>query len=398
MDLRAKLARLPAPAVVRQSLIDDLRSRIRDVIERPIPVHEAGVGRTHYLEPHHHHGRIPIARALSAEAHLVAELALDPSLVRIDLSSALFLDTETTGLSNAGAVPFLIGMAWFEDQTFVVEQLFLRELGEEAPMLLRLIERMEKASCLVTYNGKTFDWPLLVNRFVLSRIGPPPSLPHVDLLHCARRIYRRRLGGVRLIDVEEQVMGMRRERDIDGSEIPSLYWTYLRHKNETAIEPIIEHNANDLIALAALLAHLSERFAKVYAEDDPIDQLARAKLAFRAKDEARARTFAEAAGEGGGEPDITVEAYALLALIRKRAGDVPGAERELLLALEASKGDAALAAPIHLELAKLYEHRIKDFERALSHALTAGETAHETAKRTARLERRIRRHHGVRRA
>jgi uncharacterized protein YprB with RNaseH-like and TPR domain len=370
-------------AGAKQALLDDLRGRIQSVLDRPAPapapvIRAAGPSlrvHTHYLEPHHHHGKIPIARALSAEAHLVAELALDPTLERVDLSSALFLDTETTGLSGAGIVPFLIGLGWFEDQSFVVEQLFLEELGEEHPMLLRLEERLSRASCIVTYNGKAFDWPILVNRFAMTRLPAPRALPHVDLLHCARRIHRRRLGAVRLVDVEERVLGMRRERDIDGAEIPGLYWTFLRHKNDAAVAPIIEHNANDLIALAALLAHLSERFARVYVEDDPIDQLARAKLAFRAKDEPRAEQFAEAAGEGGGDPDITVEAYALLALIKKRSADLAGAERALLFALEAAEGDAELAAPIHLELAKLYEHRLKDLARARAHALLTSEPA-----------------------
>jgi uncharacterized protein len=391
MDLRAKLARLPPK---KTQVLDDLRARIQEVLDRnpadrdgtphppgPSPPPRAVRVTTHYLEPHHHHGRIPIAKALSSEARLVAELALDPSLEEVDLASALFLDTETTGLSGAGIVPFLIGLGWFEDRSFVIEQLFLEELGEELPMLSRLQERLARASCVVTYNGKAFDWPVLVNRCVLHRIGAPKALPHVDLLHCARRIYKRRLGGVRLIEVEEQVLGMRRERDIDGAEIPGVYWTFLRHRNDAGIAPVIEHNANDLVALAALLAHLAERFERVHAEDDPIDQLARAKLAFRAKDEPRVEQFARAAGEGGGDPDVTVEAYFLLALLYKKRRDHLATERALLEALSAADNDRELAVPVHLELAKLYEHKLKLYDRALAHAYDQ--------KRVARIQRKL---------
>ncbi len=410
MEIRAKLAQLPAldgvgsarPSRlgVKQGLLDDLRRRIQRVLaeparaaaRRPAPARRGALRvHTSYLEPGHRHGRIEVARALSAEAHLVAELALDPSIESVDLSSALFLDIETTGFSGAGIVPFLIGLAWFEDQSFVVEQLFLEELGEESPMLDRLRERVEHASCVVTYNGKAFDWPILVNRCVLHRVVPPRAVPHVDLLHCARRIYRRRLGGVRLVDLEERVMGMHRERDVDGAEVPGLYWTFLRHRNDAAITPVVEHNANDLVALAALLAHLSERFKTVHSEEDPIDQLARAKLALRAKDQVRAEQFALAAGEGGGAPEVTVEAYALLSLSLRRRGESALAERALLDALEASEGNTELAAPIHLELTKLYEHRLKRLDRALEHARDTGavESVVDHARRIARLERKL---------
>lgn len=408
MDLRQKLKRLrplPAPRTsVRQVELDDLRVRIQGVMEAHAPRPTPLLGRYEttpagklrvcldYLEPDHMHGRIPIARARSAEAELVAELALDPSVGRIDLSRALFLDTETTGLGHgAGTVPFLIGLGWFEDESFAVEQLFLEELGEEAPMLEAVRARVERATCLVTYNGKAYDWPLLESRYVINRVAPPPPRPHVDLLHCARRIYRRRLGGVRLVDVEDRVLGMRRERDIDGAEIPGLYWSFLRHRNGASMAPVFEHNGHDVVAMAAMLAHLSERFARVHHEDEPLDQLARAKLAFRAGDRPRAEAFALAAAEGGGEPVVAVEAYTLLATLAKRKKDHRGVEEALVEALEASKDDGRLAAPVHLELAKLYEHRIKDLNRALFHAgrARAAEVPADHERRVARLRRRI---------
>ncbi|HSI06085.1 MAG TPA: ribonuclease H-like domain-containing protein, partial [Myxococcota bacterium] len=115
----------------------------------------------------------------------------------IDFSRALYIDTETTGLSHgAGTLPFLIGMAWFDGTAVRVEQLVLRKPGEEGPMLEELAMRIASSSCIVSYNGKSFDWPLLRTRFVLNRMKVPEPEAHVDLLHCARRVYRRRLTNV----------------------------------------------------------------------------------------------------------------------------------------------------------------------------------------------------------
>ena len=126
----------------------------------------------------------------------MASLALDPRLAGVDFRRVLYLDTETTGLAGGtGTVPFLVGLAWFEERSLRVHQLFLRRLGEEAPMLRVLAERMAESSCLVTFNGKSFDWPLLRTRFVLNRVPVPAELPHLDLLHCARRVFKHRGSG-----------------------------------------------------------------------------------------------------------------------------------------------------------------------------------------------------------
>ena len=117
------------------------------------------------------------------------------------------LDTETTGLSGGtGTLPFLIGTARFEDDgRFLVEQLFLRRPGEEAPMLHWLASQLAATTCLVTYNGKSFDWPLLRSRFVMNRVPVPPLPPHLDLLHCARRVFARRNLGARLTDTRKRL-------------------------------------------------------------------------------------------------------------------------------------------------------------------------------------------------
>ena len=391
MSIKRGLARL-AHTTPRQLDVASIRGAL------PGQAKETDHGELHlideYLEPRHHHGKAPIARALEVCTKRLAQLALDPALEEVDFARALFLDTETTGLAGGtGTVPFLIGIGWFEDQSMRIQQLFLPELGREAPMLHWLRERVAESSCVVSFNGKAFDWPLLRTRFILNRVPAPPLPPHLDLLHCARRILKQRLQSMRLVELERRVLGMYRDDDVSGALIPQLYFDYLDGGEVSPIAKVIEHNANDLIALAALVAKLVSHFDEVHGEDDPRDHLAYAKVAERTGDSARARTFAEAAARGGGEARCTVEACLLNARIARRSGDVDAEEQALLEALEAVS-DEQLAAAVRLALAKLYEHRRKDLGRALEHAsgtaMAEGEDAAQ--RRVARLERRLSKH------
>ncbi|RLB46333.1 MAG: hypothetical protein DRH23_12780 [Deltaproteobacteria bacterium] len=387
MSIKRSLARL-AQTTPRQLDIASVRGAL------PGQVRETEHGKLHlideYLEPHHHHGRAPIAEALHVSTERLAQLALDPSLAGIDLLCEVFAATETTGLAGGtGTVPFLIGIGWFEDQSMRIQQLFLPELGREAPMLHWLRERVQQSSCVVSFNGKAFDWPLLRSRFVLNRVPAPVLPPHLDLLHCARRVLRSRLKSVRLVELERQVLEMYREDDVSGALIPQIYFDYLDGGDVSPLAKVIEHNANDLIALAALVAELVNHFDEVHRGDDPRDHLSYAKVAERTGDRVRARSFADAAVEGGGESACIVEACMINARMARRVGDVDDEERALLGALRAA--DEALRAGVQVALTQHYEHRRKDLARALEHAggtcLAEGEDAAE--RRVARLERRL---------
>jgi uncharacterized protein YprB with RNaseH-like and TPR domain len=347
------------------------------------------------LSPEHHHGSAPLAGALDVEGALVASLALQAELAGVDFQRMLFLDTETTGLAGGtGTVPFLVGLAWFEGRSLRVHQLFLRRMGEEAPMLRVLAERMAQASCIVTYNGKSFDWPLLRTRFVLNRVTTPAELPHLDLLHCARRVFKHRGSGARLVHMEEQVLGYRRVGDVDGALIPELYFRFLRGGDGATLTPVLEHNVNDLLLLAALLGELVRRFragsagASVPTSEDPRDLLGFAGVALRARDYARAQAFARAAAAGD-SGTVGVEALALASRLSRKAGDPAAAAGHLHQALQSARGFQA--ATLHLELTKLYEHALKDLPRALQHArlAAAAELPVDHQRRVARLEARL---------
>ncbi len=335
-----------------------------------------------HLAPHHCHGKVPVASALAAEPELVAQLALDPVLAELDLAKMLFIDTETTGLSvGAGTLPFLIGVAFFEDESLRVQQLLLTKLGDEAPMLRYLAERIATASCIVSYNGKSFDWPLLRSRYVMNRVPTPPLPPHFDLLHCSRRVFKRRMGTVRLVEMERELLSFTREHDVAGAAIPGIYLGFIRSGNPGRLDAVIAHNGHDLVALAAILGELTRRFATVHPRDEALDHLGYARVAERAGDHGRALAFANAAAEGGGDRRCTFEAWMLLARLARKTGE-PEAEEQALLAALAVED----RRETHLALAKLYEHRLRSLPRALRHAYACGE-AHRLGRLGARLAR-----------
>jgi uncharacterized protein YprB with RNaseH-like and TPR domain len=344
--------------------------------------------RTKRLPSAHRVGRASVYLAQEASAPTLSLLALDPSLATPDPARALYLDTETTGLSGgAGTIAFLIGLAWFEDGGLAFEQLLLTNLGEEIPMLERLAERMARASMLVSYNGKSFDMPLLRSRRVLCRLGPLPILPHLDLVHVARRVHRHRLSEHTLARVESEVLGFERFGDIGGAEVSSRYWHFLRTRDFAALQGVLEHNQWDVISLAALVGLYGEPLGESSEEDDanaptglaPVDWPGLARTLKRAGSLELAGKIADrAVGRGGGS-----EAVRARGEIAKARGDKAQALADFASLLE-TVDDPSL----RLELVKLYEHYAKAPLAALE-VLARGtrESEEAAAKRRRRLER-----------
>lgn len=385
---------LTPEGAVPAALLD--RSRRHHLRTGPLPggVVDTEHGPMHVVtttfEPHHCHGKVGVAAATRARPETVAKLALDVRLCEPDPRRYLYLDTETTGLmGGTGTIPFLTGLAWFDDETLTVEQILLRTPADEPAMLHHLSQRLARASAIVTYNGKSFDWPLIKSRYILNRLPPPPDPLHLDLLHASRRVFRRRLGEVRLTTLERALLGFRREYDVDGHEIPALYWSMIRSADGSLLTPVVEHNINDLVALAGVLATLVDRFETLRPSDDPSDHLGLAHVAARADDPARARAFAHAAAAGGGAEHVTTAALALSARLALAADDHLEALR---LYREALAGASPTDAPaLHLALAKLYEHQLRDPASALTHAASTGvaESAEVRERRVQRLSTKV---------
>ncbi len=204
----------------------------------------------------HAHGCHALGEALGCEEKTLGVLARDRRMGTFDVSRALFLDTETTGLSGGtGTVAFLVGVAGFEAGGFRVRQLFMRDFDEEPALLFGLSLLLSERTGLVTYNGKTFDMPLLATRFVANRLAVPElDLPHLDLLHAARRLWRHDLQEVTLGAVERSVLALVRTGDVPGMMIPALYFQYLTQRRAAALEPVFSHNLLDLLSLVSVIA------------------------------------------------------------------------------------------------------------------------------------------------
>jgi RNase H-like protein len=176
----------------------------------------------------------------------------------------LCLDTETTGLATAaGTLAFLVGIGWWEGSRFRQIQLLLPDHADEPALLAELATHIPKDGWLVTYNGRGFDWPLLVARYRMAGSNPPLHAGHLDLLPLVRRVFRHRMTDARLASVEYELLGLRRHADVAGWEIPSRYLDYLRFGEPGPLVDVARHNDEDVRSLARLLVHVD----RVYADD-----------------------------------------------------------------------------------------------------------------------------------
>jgi uncharacterized protein YprB with RNaseH-like and TPR domain len=203
---------------------------------------------------HHRHGDGALSDLLHTSPRAVGLLA-GRGECAIRPEQCLFLDTETTGLSGgAGTMAFLVGCAFLEGNAFVARLFFIPDFPAEKSVMAELSLLFERFPCLVTFNGKTFDVPLLQSRFRMHRKKLEPSAWYqVDLLHISRTLWKKRLGRCPLSEIERSVLGVRRHHDVPSSQIPGVYFDYLRGRNLARLRPVFDHNAWDLLTSARLL-------------------------------------------------------------------------------------------------------------------------------------------------
>ena len=199
------------------------------------------------------HGSCRLADLYDCSGELAA-FAKDAEEQPVSAEDMVFFDTETTGLGHgAGNVAFMVGLGYWQKETFIVEQLFIRNPAEELAMLSYLKKRLECFRFMVSYNGKSFDWPLLQTRFVMHRMrGPDPEPFHLDFLYASRSLWRHTLPSCKLGKVEETQLDFVREDDVPGSMAPALYFLYLAEKKPDSIAPVFLHNGLDILSLAGL--------------------------------------------------------------------------------------------------------------------------------------------------
>lgn len=306
------------------------------------------------------------------------------------------LDTETTGLGTAaGTLAFLVGLGWWEGDRFRQLQLLCPDHGDERALLAAVEAAIPPDAWLVTYNGRGFDWPLLVTRYRLARRAAPAHAGMLDLLPHVRRLFRHRLEDARLATVERELLGVRREGDVGGWEIPERYLSFVRGGSAAPLAPVVTHNAEDVRSLGRLLVHLDRRYAdpdrRPFAPAGDLVALARGytrerrhDAALGCLDEADAGWRQPALGSdawpyGGAHPVPTVSRERIRAerarTLRRlgRPADAAAAWQVIAMA------GGPLAAHAWVEVAKVREHALADHAGALA-ATAAAERAAERSR------------------
>jgi hypothetical protein len=342
-------------------------------------------------EPDDVQGTAPISAALKLIGQTAALLALDDSIASFDVRRAVFLDIETTGLSmGTGTIAFLVGLGWFEESSFVVHQLFVNRLENEPAVLATLLERLGKAPMVVTYNGKSFDVPVLRTRLALSRMGVDlDSGGHLDLLHAARRLYKRRIGDCSLDSVERSILGFHREGDIPGELIPEIFVEFLRTGRADHMHDVFHHNLLDVVSMASILGRMVE-LASSHPDrvprGDMDDLVSLARVRLRHGDQDHATHILEHASCSGCA-DHRIESRFELAMMARKRGEHE-LQRKLLEQLVDDDADHPHA---HLMLAKLFEHKLHMLPEALAHAQLTEEAEgfESSAHRVARIQKKI---------
>ncbi|HET7695284.1 MAG TPA: ribonuclease H-like domain-containing protein [Vicinamibacterales bacterium] len=439
MDLTSRLRSIvrPSGAPVRELTYEpdtgryeatvDL-DRVADVLAGRVVTNRFGraliVDRRYESDRFHGTRRVGECEVPDGETLRLLDPALPPNDSLAPGEKTVFVDLETTGLSGgAGTVAFLVGCGWFDMGAFQVRQFLLTSYAAERALLDAVASCFDGTSLLVTYNGKTFDVPVMETRWMFHRMRMPlESVRHFDMLHPARRLWRSRDGadgftdrlsggddgGCRLSTLERVLCGVRRVGDVPGLEIPGRYFRFLRTGDVRPLEAVLEHNRLDLISLAAVTAHAVQLVeAGTPLCRDAAETLALGKVYERAGCTDRAiDAYRRAAAAPGAHVDVVAEAiYRLAIRLRRdrRFAEAADCWRRLLDVKQGRSGRrSALLAPLRQvaveALAIHHEHRERDYAGARELALQLLDEADgaaarvktdTTRRRLARLERKL---------
>ena len=312
------------------------------------------------------YGGATLARVRNTGEEATRRLQIRPEAPGVDLGKALFVDTETSGLAGGtGTFAFLIGIGRVEDDQFRVTQLLMRDPEGEAAMLQELAVLAAGRRDLVTYNGGSFDLPLLETRFALNGIRYPlRGARHLDLLHPARRLFKPRHENARLLTLEREVLAIERDDDIPGDQIPQVFFHFLRSGHHPAMESVLTHNRYDIVTLAALALTALERLTEDWHSDDPADLLGAGHHFWRRGESEVAIPLLERALSAGLSGRNRDRCLLDLGERRKQLGDWSGA---IDLWRQLGAGDSRERLDVLVWFAKHEEHQRKDPTGALAH-------------------------------
>ncbi len=341
-------------------------------------------------ERHRRHGSVGIVD-LESLSHDLLDPITNGQIRGVPPEKWCFLDTETTGLAGgSGTYAFLVGVGRITPQGFRVRQFFMRDFGEEASQLSALTEHLKQFDVLITYNGRTYDQPLLETRFRMVRQRPPfSSLEHLDLLFGARRLWNLRFDSCRLVELENQILGVERQGDLPGELIPYVYFEYVRTHEIFRLMPVFHHNAIDILSLACLTAIVPRAF---HAGHDGFshgaEMVGLARWWRQAEQPENALALFRQAIEKNLSDELLFRTLWDIAALEKKLGREHAA-LPVLTDLARSRNPWRAAA--FVELAKYYERRERNYALALEMTRSAIELDPSQAlqRRAERLEKRI---------
>ena len=322
----------------------------------------------------HRKVKIPLEAGRSEDGYVFPDRTVfptpDSSLLKIlsgeeewdaaSLSGIIFIDTETTGLAGGtGTYPFLCGAGYFEEKAFVVEQFFMEDFPHEPLMLDRMGKKLREAEALASYNGKTFDVPLLKTRYIYNRIRVNLEIPHIDLLHPSRRIWRGVLSDCRLETVEKEFFHLYREKDVDSSLIPQIYFHFIRGRHLDWMLPVFHHNVQDIVTLGALLLFFCRIMSDPEKSDlkHPLELWGLGKMFLKSGDVDKALKTLEQALYLSREADLAEMMLFHIGRLYKKIGRW---EEALDTWRSLVKSSARHRINSAVEMAKYYEHRKKE--------------------------------------
>ena len=320
--------------------------------------------RENYFPQDYRCGEVELFQIFQSSAKTISSLARDNRLKDIDINKTVFLDTETTGLAGgAGTYIFLVGVGYFEGDQFCVRQYFMRDYNEERALLSAVNELLSNFEAIVSYNGKTFDVPLIQSRFIMSGMKLSLKNPgHFDLLYPARRLWKRRLENCSLSTVERDILGVIREDDVPGYLVPEIYFRYLKTKDARALKQVFEHNLQDILSLVALVSRMC------FLVEDPLNNTEYGMDIFsigkmfdeEKKYKQSTHYYTEALKHNLAEEEV-LEILRLASFAFKRQGEWEEAEK---IWKEIIKRNREFIYYPYEELAKYYEHHLKDYQKA----------------------------------
>jgi len=363
-DLRQRLDRLLEPKrIYRKKWIVPIEGLVKgEVVSTP----DGETFRTKETFPSDfRYGEMTLSDILNIPTYPAHLLSGNEQLKELDLKKTLFLDTETTGLTGGtGTIAFLIGVGFFQGEEFQVHQFFMRDYSEEKAALSIFKQLLESFQFLITFNGRHYDIPLLETRFILSRTASKiREMPNFDLLFPSRKIWKGAYENCRLVTLESRLLGMERVDDIPSEFIPTLYFDYLRTGDGQKIHRVFYHNQMDILSMVALTGriHLVYHDPNAAQPRKGVEHFALGRLFWDHGDFGKAVPCFETAMNRCDE-DLAWDVMKWLSMAFKKTGE---SEKARSVWEEMATWPHQKDVFPYVELAKYYEHQLKDFEGAI---------------------------------